>query len=262
MAMMTMTIRERRSRLADWSSGLAALSVPVLIIAAVGRRARLLDAEPTYAVIATGFVLAALAVIAAVAAFMAIWRDGRRGAGAAVRGLLIGLMVLTLPALGAWRIVTYPRLTDISTNPENPPPFIKTLADHAPDDQTVVDPAPDQVALQESAYPDIVPRHYPVSTARVFNEARNIVDTRRWTVLDARAPSDADETGRLEAVAVTLPFGFRQDVVILVQPDGDGALVEMRSAARNAAHDLGTDADRIRKFFADLDDALQRQSSG
>jgi hypothetical protein len=253
---MTTMIRERRSRLADWSARLATLSLPVLIIAAVGRRARLLDAEPTYAVIA-----AAVAVIAAVAAFMAIWRDGRRGAGAAVRGLVIGLLVLTLPAIGAWRIVAYPRLTDISTNPEDPPPFIKALDDRSPDDRRIVDPTPDEIALQESAYPDIVPRHYPVSTARVFDEAKTIVDARRWTVLDARAPSDADETGRIEAVAVTLPFGFRQDVVVVVLPDGDGALVEMRSAARNAAHDLGADVQRIRKFFADLDDALQGVTS-
>jgi hypothetical protein len=31
----------------------------------------------------------------------------------------------------------------------------------------------------------------------------------------------------------------------------------MRSAARNGAHDLGADADRIRDFFTDLDTALE-----
>ncbi len=33
--------------------------------------------------------------------------------------------------------------------------------------------------------------------------------------------------------------------------------VDMRSAARNAAHDLGSDADRVRRFFGDLDTALE-----
>ena len=250
-------LRELQSRLAVWSARLAALSIPVLVIAAVGRRARLLDATSTYAVMAVGFAIAALAVIAAVAAFMAIWRDGRGGTGAAVRGFVIGLLVLAIPAIGAWRIVVHPRLTDISTNPRDPPPFIRALADRASDDAAVVDAGQADIALQESAYPDIVPRHYPISTARVFDEAKTIVDRRRWTILDARAPSEIDETGRIEAVAMTLLFGFRQDVVILVVPDGDGALVEMRSAARNAAHDLGANAERIRGFFADLDDALQ-----
>jgi hypothetical protein len=31
----------------------------------------------------------------------------------------------------------------------------------------------------------------------------------------------------------------------------------MRSAARNGAHDLGADAERIRAFFKDLDAGLQ-----
>ena len=73
------------SRLAGWSSYLAALSIPVLIIAAVGHRAGLLDATPTYGTIAVGFLLATLAVFAALAAFVTIGRDGTRGVGTAIR---------------------------------------------------------------------------------------------------------------------------------------------------------------------------------
>lgn len=254
---MTSRMRQRRSRLADWSARLATLAIPVLIIAAVARRARLLDAAPTYGALAVGFTIAALAVIAAVAAFMAIWRDGRAGGEAALRGLVVGLVVLAIPAVGAWKIAVYPRLTDVSTDPRSPPAFVAALADRGDDAAAVVAPDGSDIAVQEDAYPDIVPRHYPVSTARIFQEAMAIVGRRGWTVLDARAPSEADETGRIEAVAVTLIFGFRQDVVIVISPDGDGALVQMRSAARNAAHDLGANAERIRAFFADLDEALQ-----
>ena len=81
-------------------------------------------------------------------------------------------------------------------------------------------------------------------------------------MLIAREPSETDETAHIEAVATTLVFGFRQDVAIRIVPDGDGALVDMRSAARNAAHDLGADAERIRDFFRDLDAALQGVSGG
>jgi len=96
-----------------------------------------------------------------------------------------------------------------------------------------------------------------VSTARVYQEAKTVVDGRGWQLLSAREPSEADETGAIEAVAVTTVFAFRQDVAIRIVPDGDGSLVDMRSAARNAAHDLGSDAERVRRFFADLDKALQ-----
>jgi Protein of unknown function (DUF1499) len=255
-------VAERRSRLAPLSSRLAALSVPVLIIAAIAHRSGKLAATPTYAVIALGFALAALAVITALAAFAGIWRDGRKGVAAALRGLIVGLVVLSLPAVGAWKIVTLPRLVDISTDLDDPPQFERAQLDRAAGDDPIVDPGEDEIAAQRDAYPDIVPRHYPVSTARVYQEAKTIVDDRGWRVLDAREPSETDETGRIEAVAVTLVFAFRQDVVIRIVPDGDGALVDMRSAARNAAHDLGADADRIRSFFADLDAALQGVSGG
>jgi hypothetical protein len=222
----------------------------------------MIDATSTYGIMAVGFSLAGLAVLAALAAFEGIWRDGRKGAGTAVRGALLGLAVLSLPAFAAWKIIAYPRLTDISTDLDDPPVFIRAQQDRAADDAPIRDPGEVEVALQREAYPDIVSRHYPVSTARVFEEAKAIIDRRRWQVLEARPPSETDETGRIEAVATTLLFGFRQDIVVRVSADGDGALVDMRSAARNAAHDLGADAERIRSFFADLDSALQGVSGG
>ncbi|KAB2854866.1 MAG: DUF1499 domain-containing protein, partial [Bauldia sp.] len=105
--------------------------------------------------------------------------------------------------------------------------------------------------------PDIVPRHYPVGPARVFDDARAIVADRGWRVLGAGRPEEPGQTGRIEAVALTPIFGFRQAVVIRIQPDGEGTLVDMRSTARNGEHDLGANAERIRDFFVDLDASLQ-----
>jgi hypothetical protein len=254
---MPIRLREGHSRLAGWSAYLAALSIPVLIVAAIGHRARMLDAVPTYGVLALGFSLAALAVIAAVAAFAAIWRDGRKGAGPAARGLVIGLAVLAMPAVGAWKVVTYPRLNDISTDLIDPPALSFAVLDRGPSDEPVGALGEDDMAVHLDAYPDIVSRHYPVSTARVYQEAKAIVDSRGWQLLSAREPSEEDETGMIEAVAVTTIFAFRQDVAVRILADGDGSLVDMRSAARNAAHDLGADAERVRRFFADLDLRLQ-----
>jgi hypothetical protein len=254
---MPIRLREGHSRLAGISAYLAALSVPVLLIAAIGHRLRMLDAVPTYAVIALGFALAALAVIAAVAAFTAIWRDGRKGVGPATRGLVVGLAVLSLPAVAAYQVVTYPRLNDISTDLEDPPALRFAVLDRGPADEAVRPLTADEIALHRDAYPDIVSRHYPVSTARVYAEAKAIVDSRGWELLSASEPSEDDETGSIEAVAVTTLFAFRQDVAIRILPDGDGSRVDMRSAARNAAHDLGADAQRVRRFFSDLDQALQ-----
>jgi hypothetical protein len=255
---MTYRLRERRSTLAVWSSRLAVLSVPVLAIAAVGHRSEQLGAAATYGAMALGFSIAFLAVIAAVGAFEAIWRDGRKGAGSALAGLLLGLAVLSFPAVGAWKVLTYPRLTDISTDTDDPPEFVQALAVRGPDARPLAPLTDAELELQSEAYPDIVSRHYAVGPARVFDDAHAIVVDRGWRILGERRPEDGgDEVGTIEAVALTPIFGFRQDVVIRIQPDGEGALADMRSAARNGAHDLGADAARIRGFFADLDTSLQ-----
>src|SRR5206468_3679324 len=155
------------------------------------------------------------------------------------------------PAIGAWKVIAYPRLTDVSTDLDDPPSFDHAVADRGPGAQPIPDPSDDQAELQRNAYPDIVPRHYSVGTQRVFDDALAIVTDRGWRILDSHPPDDTDETGRIEAVARTMIFGFSQDVVVRIVPDDEGSLVDMRSAARSGAHDLGADADRIRGFFRD-----------
>ncbi len=254
---MTSRLRDRRSALADWSSRLAILAMPLLIIAAIGHRVGMMNATATYGVMAVGFSLSALAVIAAVSAFEAIWRDGRKGLAAAIRGFILGLAILAIPAIAAWNIVEYPRLTDISTDPEEPPYFAAAYVDRPPDANPIRPPSPEEVIQQHEAYPDIVPRYYPLDTVVVFGAVEAIVERRGWRVLDRRPPANAGEAGRIEAVAQTLLFGFSHDVVIRAAPQGEGTLVDMRSTARNGAHDFGADAERLRKFFRDLDSALQ-----
>jgi uncharacterized protein (DUF1499 family) len=254
---MTSRLRERRSRLAGWSVRLALLALPILIIAAIGHRIGMIDASATYGIMALGFSLAAIAVIAALAAFEAIWRDGRKGLGPALRGFVLGLAILTIPAIGAWKIVHYPRLSDVSTDPENPPSFAAVLVNRPADANPITRPTAEEIALQHAAFPDIVPRYYPLDTVVVFDAVDAIVERRRWTVVERRSPPDAGQSGHIEAVAQTLLFGFSHDVVIRVAPNGEGTLVDMRSAARSGAHDFGADAERIRNFFASLDTALQ-----
>ena len=254
---MTSRLRERRSQLAVWSSRFALVAIPILIIAAIGHRIDKIDSTATYGIIALSFSLAALAVVAALAAFEAIWRDGRKGFGSALLGFILGLAILTIPAIGAWKIVHYPRLVDVSTDVANPPHFFRAYAERTQADIRIVRFSSDDVAMLQEFYPDIVPRYYPLDTVVVFDAADAIVQRRRWTVLDRKPPQDAGGSGRIEAVAQTLLFGFKQDIAIRVAPEGEGTLVDMRSVARNGTHDLGANAERIREFFRSLDAALQ-----
>jgi uncharacterized protein (DUF1499 family) len=58
--------------------------------------------------------------------------------------------------------------------------------------------------------------------------------------------------GRIEATATTAWFGFQDDVVIRVQPAGQGSRVDIRSASRVGRSDVGANAKRIREFLSKL----------
>jgi hypothetical protein len=51
-------------------------------------------------------------------------------------------------------------------------------------------------------------------------------------------------------------MGFRDDVVVRIRPDPDGARVDIRSASRYGRHDFGTNASRIASLSEAIDDAI------
>jgi uncharacterized protein (DUF1499 family) len=51
-------------------------------------------------------------------------------------------------------------------------------------------------------------------------------------------------------------MGVRDDVVIRITPIGQGTRVDVRSASRFGAHDLGANASRIRSLLEDIDDVV------
>jgi hypothetical protein len=227
--------------------------VPVLVFAAFAHRFNLISTPIMYATIAAGFGLAFAGVIAAAASLHAIWRDGRSGFGIAMCGLILGLLLLVIPAIGAWRIVTLPRIADVTTDTADPPAFAFAGMEGV---RHPVRPSPGDISMQRAAYPDILSHRYPVGVTRVLEQARALADLSGWHVLDEVAPVSADGTARIEAVAMTALFASRNDVVIRIEPDGDGSRVDMRSASRYVKHDLGANAERIRSFLSSLDTAL------
>ena len=75
--------------------------------------------------------------------------------------------------------------------------------------------------------------------ARAEREARAL----GWNIV-AVEPKD----GRIEAIAVTPWFGFRDDIVIRVKAALGGSRIDVRSKSRHGLSDLGVNARRIRAF--------------
>jgi hypothetical protein len=78
------------------------------------------------------------------------------------------------------------------------------------------------------------------------------------TLDPADGDTEPDKVATVEVMAATPIFHFLDDVVIRLKTNDDGSTqVDMRSASRYGAHDLGENARRIKGFYAKLDAALQ-----
>ena len=185
-------------------------------------------------VVLTGLVLALLA------------RAGRTILLAlASLALLIAVAAVPVGHLrGAGRV---PPIHDITTDPDDPPRFVAVLPLRrgAPNSAEYAGPA--LAAQQRAGYPDLGPAHVAAPPATVIARATEVARGLGWEIV-ATDPAE----GRLEATDRTRWFGFRDDVVVRVRPDGAGSRVDVRSVSRVGRSDLGTNARRIRAFVEAL----------
>jgi uncharacterized protein (DUF1499 family) len=152
-----------------------------------------------------------------------------------------------------------PEIADITTDPIDPPRFeaiarLRTTETNPANYAGLY--AADQ---QRQAYPDIEPLIVDSNVKATYDAALAIITKRRWLVLDARPPLAGRREGRIEAVARTPIMGFRDDVVVRIRANGQGARLDVRSASRYGRHDLGTNATRIRSLTEDIDDLLDSE---
>ena len=224
--------------------------VAALIVASAGPLHRFagLDIESAFAIFRYGFYVATAAVALGLATIVPTRPgDRRRGFVAALLAVMIGAATAYLPLIWFLRAQQSPELNDISTDIANAPPLVVTLQLRRGASNPPAYPGASAGVLQRSAYPDIVPVVLPVAPAEAFKRADGAAMAMGWDVV-ARAPAE----GRLEAVATSAWFGFRDDIVIRVRPDGAGSRVDIRSKSRDGESDLGVNARRIREFIARL----------
>lgn len=232
-----------RSRLAAASLQFGRLALPVLVISALVHRADIVTTPQFLVLLTLGLLLGALACGSALAAGLVLWQRGGHGWAKAVRGFVYGLIALSPAFVALYAFAIYPRLADISTDTANPP----QLASGRPFTNG---------ESQAEAYPDLVSRRFRIPPADLHQAALQVAMRSRWTVTAELPPGMPDEPTRFQAVATSLVFAFRDDIALRILPDPVGAKLDIRSASRFGAHDLGANANRIRSFFEDLDAVL------
>lgn len=80
-----------------------------------------------------------------------------------------------------------------------------------------------------------------MSTDDALTEATQVVKDLGWEFINVDY-----NNGIVEAYDRTRVFGFTDDIIFRIKPEGSGSRIDVRSASRYGKGDLGKNAERIR----------------
>jgi uncharacterized protein (DUF1499 family) len=250
---------EPTSRLAIWARRVAGFAFLASFLAVVIVRSGLLEIQPALATFAGALVIAVVALLLALAAFVVIWMEGLAGMGAALSAMAISLALLAYPAYFAVKAYRLPWIYDITTDPIDPPRY-EVLARLRPHDANPVAYAGLYAAEQQrKAYPDVGPLGTNATPQAAYDAVLAAVNRRKWRIVDARPPEAGRREGHIEAVARTPIMGFRDDVVMRGGAAPDATRIDARSSSRYGSFDFGTNAGRLRGLMNDIEEAIRTQ---
>jgi uncharacterized protein (DUF1499 family) len=246
------------SGLATWARNLAVFAVIAVVVSILIVRFGFLEMKPALATFFGALGCAALSILIGLAGFAAIWQNGTRGMSRILLAFVIDAVVLAYPSYLALQYRKLPPIHDITTDPIDPPRFEALGRLRSGDGaNTAVYAGLYSAEQQRQAYPDIEPVELEIPVDRAYAIALQLVNKRKWLVIDERAPQPPRRIGRIEAVARTPIMGFREDVSIRVVPDGEDSRVDIRSSSRYFESDLGSNAARVAKLIDDINTAAE-----
>jgi uncharacterized protein (DUF1499 family) len=237
-------------------------SVVAVLVSILVLRFDFLEMKPALMTFFGALGCAVLSILIGLAAFAAIWHNGSRGMSRILLAFVIDAAVLAYPAYLALQYRKLPKIYDITTDPIDPPRFEALAAlRNGEGTNTAVYAGLYSAEQQQKAYPDIEPVQLEIPPDRAYALALKLVNKRKWFIVDERAPQPPRKFGHIEAIARTPIMGFREDVAIRVQPDGEDSRIDIRSASRYFESDIGSNASRVNKFIDDLNTAGEAEAS-
>jgi uncharacterized protein (DUF1499 family) len=240
-------------RSARWSSQLALFSLALLAVTLILHRFLTLPSPLAINLFVVGLVGIGLAVLVGLWALARVWFTGRAGAGSAALGVIIGVATLGGPVGYGLTHYHLPRINDVTTDPANPPAFV-SLASRPPGANATAYPGLAFSELQAKAYPDLRPLMLDRSAEEAFELVEEAVRRLRWSVMVEEPPMTGKDAtpGVIEATEQTLLLGFTDDIVIRIEGTATQAKIDARSASRYGSFDLGQNAARLRRLFAEI----------
>ncbi|QBR72201.1 DUF1499 domain-containing protein [Beijerinckiaceae bacterium] len=247
--MRRLIIEEPYSRAALLSRRLAVFSLAVALVGILG----VWRGFDLLAVLGGAALIACVAILSAVLAFVIIWRSGRKGAGEAFGGLLLAALLLAYPAYLAQRTLRLPHLSDISTDIAEPPAFsLSHEALAARGDVTAPSIPVSRRKAQLLAYPHIQPILLDLDAPEAFDAVQKAVTANGWKIVEQKPPGGRVGVGHVDAIATSFIFGFPSDVTVRLRPLAGQTRIDIRSVSRFGSFDFGADPRNIEKFEAAL----------
>lgn len=165
----------------------------------------------------------------------------------AVAALVIAAAAVAPPMTMRSTARSLPLIHDVSTDLVDPPKFVALLAQRKASPNGADHGGAAVAKLQSQGYPDIKPMVVPSPPNAALQRAIDAARSLGWEIV-ASDPA----AGRFEATATTAWWGFKDDVIVRIRPEGAGSRVDVRSVSRVGLSDLGANAKRIREFLARL----------
>jgi uncharacterized protein (DUF1499 family) len=191
-----------------------------------------------------GFVAAAAAAILVLMLAVPRWRTRP---WVPLVALIAALLAIVPPLILRNQAKQVPPIHDITTDTFDPPAFVALLPERSKAPNGADYGGPAIAEQQQKGYPDIKSLVVKTPPADTLQRAIDAARSLGWAIAATDAPA-----GRIEATDATGWFGFKDDVVIRVRPEGAGSRVDVRSVSRVGRSDLGTNAKRVREFLAKL----------
>jgi hypothetical protein len=248
---------EPTSRLAVWSLRFVLACCACAAVAVFAARADWLDGAQAVTALAIGLAVVACGMVLAVLAGTTIWFTGYRGGRFAAFALVIGTLVSAYPATLAAIGWLQPAVTDITTDPADPPGF-EIVAAARPASANPLLYAVRLAPLQRRLYPEIRTVELDLPAADVNDIVTELIDGQRWRLLDQQAYRGPDREGRFELVTRSLILGLRDDIVIRIRHANGRSRIDMRSAARYGRQDFGVNARRVMAALDEIRTAARR----
>ena len=253
---MSLPRMQRTTPFAPWSLRIVSLASQLLVATTVLHRFAALPTGLAVNVMLVAFAACGVAVLGGVLALARIWRHGTPGAGAAAGALLIGALLLLVPAYYLPLVMRGGGGYDVSTDRAQPPAYVALAkARQAAGVEASVQPA--AATTSELVVAPIVTTRTP---SDVFDLANDVLKQLDLTVVAEEAPGFGDADGTMEASERTLILGLTDDIAIRIGSRDGATRIDVRSAARFPRLDLGRNQERVglilQKLQASIDASL------